>query len=173
MICPRCGYENIDGADRCEDCLEPFRDRDVPQPTEGLQRAIMQENASTIATTAPLIVTSDTTVAEAVRKMKQNRTGCVLVVSEGLLIGIFTERDLLMKLAGSDSDLSSVRMREVMTSAPETVEATDSLRFALNKMSVGGFRHIPITAEGRVLGLVTAKDALRFLAREVLYKQAE
>jgi CBS domain-containing protein len=170
MICPRCGYENIDGADRCEDCLEPFRDRDIPQPTEGLQRALMQEPASAIATAAPIIVSADTTVAEAVSKMKQSRTGCVLIVSEGLLAGIFTERDLLLKLVGSNKDLTSVTMREVMTSPPETIEATDSLRFALNKMSVGGFRHIPITADGRVLGLVTARDVLRFLAHEVLYK---
>ena len=170
MICPRCGQENIEGADRCVECLEPFRDRDVPQPTEGLQRLLMETPVSEVAGLAPLTVAPDTSVAEAIKQMNAGRTGLVLVVADKLLVGIFTERDILLNLVGTDTDLNVMKVRDCMTRAPETVEATDSLRIALNKMSVGGFRHIPIAEQGRVIGVVTAKDALKFLAREVLYK---
>ena len=102
--------------------------------------------------------------------MKQRRIGCVLVVSSGKLAGIFTERDLLLKLIGTDKALDELYLRDYMTAGPETVEAADSLRIALNKMSVGGFRHIPVVDEGAVTGLVTAKDALKYLAREALKK---
>jgi CBS domain-containing protein len=170
VTCPRCGQENIEGADRCVECLEPFRDRDVPQPTEGLQRLLMETPVTEVAGHKPLTVAPDTTVAEAVEQMNAARTGLVLVVADQLLVGIFTERDILLNLVGTGEDLNQIKVRDCMTRAPETVEATDSLRIALNKMSVGGFRHIPIAERGRVLGMVTAKDALRFLAREVLYK---
>jgi CBS domain-containing protein len=170
VICPRCGEENIEGTDRCVECLEPFRDRDVPHAEEGLQRLLMETPVIEVGQHKPLMVPPDTTVAEAISRMKADLTGLVLVVADGLLVGIFTERDVMLNLVGNDKDLTSLMVRDCMTRAPETVEARDSLRIALNKMSVGGFRHIPITEQGRVIGLVTAKDALRFLAREVLYK---
>lgn len=170
MICPRCGQENLEGLDRCSNCMEPLRDRDVPQPTAGLQRLLMEEPVSAVAGSKLLTVAPDASVAEAARLMKQNHFGCVLVVADQLLVGIYTERDLLLNLAGTDKKLDELLVRDVMTRAPETVEPADSLRVALNRMSVGGYRHIPITAGGRVTGLITAKDALRFLAREVLYK---
>ena len=170
VICPRCGEENIEGADRCNECLEPFRDRDVPQPKEGLQRLLMETPVIEVSQHPPVMVPPDASVAEAIRQMKADQKGLVLVVADQLLVGIFTERDILLKLVGEDKDLNQIKVRDTMTRAPETVEPGDSLRIALNKMSVGGFRHIPITEHGRVVGLVTAKDALRFLARELLYK---
>ncbi|HJQ70123.1 MAG TPA: CBS domain-containing protein [Blastocatellia bacterium] len=170
VICPRCGEENIEGADRCIECLEPFRDRDVPQPKEGLQRLIMETPVSELSDHTPVTVPPDTSVAEAISRMKADQKALVLVVADQKLVGIFTERDILLKIIGEHKDLNQMKVRDCMTRAPETVEPTDSLRIALNKMSVGGFRHIPIADEGRVVGLVTAKDALRFLAREVLYK---
>jgi CBS domain-containing protein len=168
MICPRCGQDNLEGLDRCENCMEPLRDRDVPQPTEGFQRLLMEEPVSAIVNDSPITLAPDATVAEAVTRMKQGRTGCVLVAADGLLVGIFTERDLILSVLGTNRDLESVALREVMTRAPETVEPGDSLRIALNKMSVGGFRHIPVVEGRRVTGLITAKDALRFLARQAL-----
>ena len=116
------------------------------------------------------MVAPDASVAEAIRQMKADQKGLVLVVADQLLVGIFTERDILLKLVGEEKDLNQMKVRDCMTRAPETVEPSDSLRIALNKMSVGGFRHIPIAEQGRVVGLVTAKDALRFLARELLNK---
>ena len=167
MICPRCGHENIAGDDRCENCLEPFRDRDVPHAREGLQRLLMEQHASVIATTKLVAVGPEATVADALREMKNHGVGCVLVVAEDKLAGIFTERDLLHVLSEA-RDLGTVRVTEVMTGHPEAVESIDSLRFALHKMSVGGFRHIPITEAGRAVGIVSAKDVVRLLAKEVL-----
>ena len=170
VICPRCGEENIEGADRCKECLEPFRDRDIPQAKEGLQRLLMETPVSEVTRHSPVVVPPDASVAEVIRQMKADQKGLVLVVADQLLVGIFTERDILLNLVGEQKDLNQLKVRDCMTRAPETVEPGDSLRIALNKMSVGGFRHIPITEQGRVVGLVTAKDALRFLARELLYK---
>jgi CBS domain-containing protein len=164
MICPRCGHENFRGADRCDNCLEPFRDRDVPQPSVGFQRVLMEEPVSVVVSDQPLIISPSDHVSYAVTLMKQNRNGCVLVTSDEKLTGILTERDLL-KLVGPGRGLDQIKIEEVMTHSPETVESTDSLGVAINKMSVGGFRHIPIMEQGRLCGLITAKDVLRYLAR--------
>jgi CBS domain-containing protein len=146
--------------------MEPLRDRDVPQATAGFQRLLMEEPVGSIAGPSPIALKPEATVWEAVLLMKQNRVGCVLAVAGDRLTGIFTERDLLLKIVGTGKAIEGLRLHDYMTQSPETVEAGDSLRVALNKMSVGGFRHIPVVAEGgRVTGLVTAKDALRFLAR--------
>ena len=171
MLCPRCGHENIQGSDRCENCLEPFRDRDVPQASEGFQQLLMEQPIKSLGSHLQVRVSPSTTVAEAIHLMKQNRTGCVLIVSDSELSGIFTERDLLLKLLGAGKDLDRIKMSDVMTREPESVEGADSIRFALHKMSIGGFRHIPITSEGKLEGLITAKDVLRFLARELIYNR--
>jgi CBS domain-containing protein len=167
MICPRCGHENIAGDDRCENCLEPFRDRDVPHARDGLQRLLMEQHVNSIATTALVAVGPEATVADALAQMKSHAVGCVLIVADDALAGIFTERDLLDVLS-EGRDLGNTGVTEVMTSHPEAVEASESLRFALHKMSVGGFRHIPITEAGRAVGIVSAKDVVRLLAKEVL-----
>ena len=131
---------------------------------------MMEEPISAVAGNQVIVVTPETSIGESVRLMKQRRVGCVMVVSGGKLAGIFTERDLLLKLVGTGKSLDELYVRDYMTQSPETVEAGDSLRIALNKMSVGGFRHIPVVAEDQVTGLVTAKDALKYLAREALKK---
>jgi CBS domain-containing protein len=127
----------------------------------------MEEPISAVSSSSPIVVSPETTIAAVVSLMKDGRTGCVLVVTNGYLTGILTERDLLLNLIGADKGFDQLLVRDYMTSNPESVEAGDSLRVALNKMSVGGFRHIPVVAEGKVTGLVTAKDALKFLARQL------
>jgi CBS domain-containing protein len=166
MLCPRCGHENFQGADRCDNCLEPFRDRDVPQAYIGFQRLLMEEPVSAVESHQPVVVLPSESLSDAVRLMKQSRTGCVLVAHDGKLSGILTERDVL-NLIGPGAGFGEMSVEEVMTRSPETVEATDSLRFAVNKMSVGGFRHIPVMEHGRIRGLITARDVLRFLARQI------
>src|SRR5579862_7161669 len=119
MHCPRCGFDNIDGMDRCENCLEPFRDRDVPQAAEGIQRLLMEEAVSSLDQVKALVALPSSTVADAVRQMKQNDNGCILVESNGAVIGILTERDLVLKVAGRVGDLQSLTVEEVMTRNPE------------------------------------------------------
>lgn len=169
MQCPRCGHQNIDGTDRCEACLEPFRDRDVPQPAEGLQRLLMEEPVSTLASMVLLFVSPDSTVADAIALMKKNRVGCLLVGDAGKLQGILTERDIVTKAVGNGRNTAEMKVADLMTPDPESVEITDSLRYAVHMMSLGGFRHVPVVENGKPTGLVSAKDVIRFLANEVPY----
>ncbi len=125
--------------------------------------ATVSEPLQRLGLAKPITVGTGTPVAEALRVMRENRIGCVLVVREGKLAGIFTERDLLMKLTVKNK-LSDVRIDDVMTPDPESLQPEDRIAFALHMMAVGGYRHVPIVdTENRPVGIVSVKDIVEFI----------
>jgi signal-transduction protein with cAMP-binding, CBS, and nucleotidyltransferase domain len=118
-------------------------------------------------------VPAGSSIGEAARRMREAGTGCVLVERAGRLVGILTERDILHKLVGTGYDPATTLVDGVMTPEPETLTLEDPLAFALQRMSVGGYRHIPLVdAEGRAVGMLSVRDVVDFLVehfpREVL-----
>ena len=168
MQCPACGFENIPGSDRCDECMEPLAELDLPQPQSGVQKRLMEDPITRLETSPPHSVSSGAPVAKALELMKEMNIGCILVVDDQKLVGIFSERDFLLKLAGLGKPLDDVLLRDVMTPKPVTLEPSDTIRYALHLMSVGGFRHIPIVEATQVLGILSAKHVLRYLNRSVL-----
>ena len=111
----------------------------------------------------PITVSADATVVEAVNIMNERRTGCVLVQKAGKLVGIFTERDVLRKVVFREGN-KTWKVDAVMTANPETLPPTASIAYALNKMSVDGYRHIPIVdRDGKAIGVVSVKDIVNFV----------
>ncbi|MCC6556368.1 MAG: CBS domain-containing protein [Polyangiaceae bacterium] len=105
-------------------------------------------------------------VARAAEAMRDNGAACVLVVEGGRLVGIFTERDFLVRVAAVGRSMHDSRLADVMTRAPETLGPDDDIRFAMNKMAVGGFRHVPIVDEaGRPLGVILSRDVIEHLSK--------
>jgi CBS domain-containing protein len=103
---------------------------------------------------------ADTTVLDAAQLMKQHKTGAVMVVEAGRLVGIFTERDALYRVVADGRDARQTRLSEVMTRSPQTLHPDRSFAEALHIMHTGGFRHVPVVEDGRPIGVVTARDAL-------------
>ncbi len=115
----------------------------------------------------PICVRTGTTVAEAIRKMKAYDIGCVCVVNpEKKLCGILTERDVLTKVVGGNVDPEAVRVEDVMTHNPEYLFLDDQMAFALNRMHVGGFRHVPLTdLNGTPSAVISVRDIVRHLLK--------
>jgi CBS domain-containing protein len=109
-------------------------------------------------------------VAEAARLMKANRVGSLMVVEGERLIGIFTERDALFRVLAEGRDAEQTLLQEVMTANPQTIDADRPVSHALHMMYEGGFRHVPVVANGRPVGMISARDAL---APEVQAFEAE
>jgi CBS domain-containing protein len=125
--------------------------------------AILTEPISGLHPHAPAVVSAETPVREVVREMIQGSFGCMLVVEGERLVGIFTERDLL-RLVDKETDLSLLTVREVMTRDPETLRPQHGIVLALNRMTEGGYRHIPLVdEEGRPVGVVAMRDIVRFI----------
>jgi CBS domain-containing protein len=104
------------------------------------------------------------TVRQAIEAMQQQRIGYVLVVEQDRLLGIFTERDVLTKVAGHDVDIDRVQVGELMTPNPECLGADDELVYALNQMSIGGYRHIPLLDDaGHPTGVVAMRHIVDYL----------
>src|SRR3954466_12199137 len=113
-----------------------------------------------IASQNPVIAEADMTVTEAARRMKERRVGAVLVMNDGRLAGIFTERDALFRVIAEGRDPAAPRLTDVMSANPRTIGPDRPFGHALHMMHEGGFRHVPVVENGRPLGMVSARDAL-------------
>jgi CBS domain-containing protein len=122
----------------------------------------------------PLLLRPTDSVREAVRRMQENRTGCVLICQDGQLIGIFTERDLLRRVVATGKPLN-VALRECMTPNPVTVRDSETIGIALRRMQHGGYRHLPVVNEaGFPIAILSIKRILRYIAEhmpELVYNQ--
>jgi CBS domain-containing protein len=107
-----------------------------------------------------VVAPPEASVADASRLMKRGKVGAVLVVSEGQLVGIFTERDAVYRVMAVQRDPRVTKLVEVMTPEPKTVTADDTLGYALLLMHENGFRHAPVVEQGRPIGVVSARSAL-------------
>lgn len=102
----------------------------------------------------------DTTVVVAARGMKDLNVGAVMVVDQGHLVGIFTERDALFRVVAPGLDLHATTLAQVMTPDPMTIRADRPFGHALHLMNDNGFRHVPVVDNGRPVGMVSVRDAL-------------
>ena len=126
-----------------------------------LDQHVIREPIRILQPRTPLSLPPSATVGDAVRMMREHRVGCLLVVASDRLVGIITERDLLLKLEQGDLDRP---VSHLMTPDPEVLGLADPIAYALNKMSVGGFQHIPLVdATGRPVGIVSVKDIVDYI----------
>lgn len=135
---------------------------DAYEDKERIRGTLLTARLSELDLRSPIVVGPDATVVSAVNAMNEHRTGCVLVQQGGKLVGIFTERDVLTKVIFRNTS-SSMTVDSVMTRNPETLERTQTIACALNKMSVGGYRHIPVIERGQPVGVVSIRDLVDFL----------
>jgi CBS domain-containing protein len=165
MRCPVCGFVNLTGADICDNCGADIFGHDIPQQAPAFKGQLLGEHLDELGAPAPVTVTPDTPLGEAIGRMYEAETDCVLVVAGDRLVGIFTDRDAVVKAAGKR--LSSFHVRDFMTPDPVVLRHDDPIAVAIHKMAVGGFRHIPIVEDGRPTGVVTARDIFHHLAATI------
>jgi CBS domain-containing protein len=111
-----------------------------------------------------------TTVIEAARLMRENHVGAVMVVEEGRLAGVFTERDALFRVIAEGRDVQTAQLADVMTRNPQTIHPDKPFPDALHVMYEGGFRHVPVVEDGRPVGMISARDALGPELEDFIYE---
>jgi CBS domain-containing protein len=161
MICPQCGFDNLQGVDECANCGFDLMSVDIPAPSTQFEAELVRIPLSSLAVEQPLTISSTAAAGDAVKQMQEAAAGCLVVVDNGSIRGVLSERDLVMKL--DDANVDGMTVADLMTPDPVVLRPDDSIAVAINKMAVGGFRHIPLVVDGRTTGIVSARDIFRHI----------
>jgi len=125
-----------------------------------------------IAHVPPATVEPGATVLEAVQVMAEEGVGAVAIIQNEKVVGIFTERDLMLRVVLRDRSTHGTKMSEVMTSPVETANDETTAQEALSHMLERHLRHLPVVnAEGKLLGMLSVRNLLEHtvegLSREI------
>jgi CBS domain-containing protein len=142
--------------------LRIMRERAAPQ--KALSAEVFERSLEVLCTRPVTTLDVSASIGDAVTLMRENRFGSVLITARGKLCGIVTERDILRKVVGVAGASLTRNIAEVMTRDPESLQRHDSIAFAMNKMHVGGFRHVPIVAaDGTPEHVISIRDLIAFV----------
>lgn len=128
---------------------------------KALLKELLEEKGAVIHS-----VTIDATVADAVKKMNDERIGAVMVMDGDKLAGIFTERDVLTKVVGQEGNPRETPVSGVMTRNIVVLKGTTSVEEAMRIVTERRFRHLPVMEEGKLIGLVSSGDLTRWIVRD-------
>jgi len=168
MLCTSCGHDNLPGADHCEECHANLMHEDVPlaRIESAMEHSLSEDKVQNLNPVEAFSVPESTSLEEAIRTMRERKIGCLLVTDpDRKLCGIFTERDVLYKVAGKGVDLEAEPVSRYMTHDPEVIRGDQLLASALQRMMVGDLRHLPLVdAEGRPDKILSSRDIIDYLA---------
>ncbi len=115
---------------------------------------IMQKTIKSIA--------ADQAIVNAARRMRDERIGSLLVEENDDYVGILTETDIVRKAAAEGKDLSTLSVKKLMTQPLVSIESTKTVRDAHDMMGNWGIRHLVVCEAGKVVGMVSIRDILRY-----------
>jgi CBS domain-containing protein len=161
--CTYCGHLNTDGVDECVECQAPLSDLHLADPGP-VEQGLLSDRIAALVTRPPRVVPPGTPVGDVLALLTAESVGCVLVMDGGRIVGIFSERDALLRLNARAEELAGHPVAEFMTPNPECLDGSAKIAFALQRMDLGGYRHVPVVdADGRATGVISIRDVLRYL----------
>lgn len=167
-LCPYCGVSNIEGVDACGECGQSLTDFTAPPSASPLERSLYKDRIRMLWPRKPLSVAPDAPVGEVLKLLVNNTIGCAVVVEDAKVVGIFTERDAILKIGARAPQLASAPVRDFMTPHPQTLSADDKIVFALQRMDLGGFRHVPLVdGAGTLVGIISVRDILQYFMQKI------
>lgn len=156
MLCPYCNHDNVEGDDLCASCGQDLTTAGV----DSLEVGILEATLDRLGPKAAVVLAPDTSIAETVAKLNEHSIGCVLIGSTSELAGIFSERDLVLRIGERYEEVRDHPVSEFMTREPEVFEENTPVAFVMNRMAVRDFRHLPVVRGGKLTGVVSMRDVL-------------
>lgn len=153
---------------------EPLISSALQQTTEKqfgvVDAQFLCRSVGTLQPKDPVIVNAADSVDKVMKLLQKNKIGCVLVVDEtNKLVGIFSERDYVLKVYDMGADYKTTAISSFMTLDPVTEQMDTSLAFVLNLMSLGGFRHLPIVdLEHKPVAIISIKDIVDAMVKSMV-----
>ena len=150
------------------DFVDPLSDYEPREYSDVLREALAEENVSAIRSRPYAEISPDKSVYSALQALAGLKVASLLVVDDGRLVGVFTERDVLERVALRSDETKRMTVREVMTSNPVVVHETDPAGAALSAIAVAGFRHVPVLdVRNVVVGVISPRRVFEFLLRRM------
>jgi len=166
MICPSCGTLNLPGNDACQKCQFELASLDGPMGSDRVEKSLMHDTVQSLKPRPAVTLPITATLGDVLKTLVGHGVGSVLLVGDdGKLRGILTERDFLRKVAGRNEAFLQLRVQEYMTPNPETISPTATIAFALQKMDLGGYRHLPVVEDGVPIGTISVRDMIRHITQ--------
>jgi CBS domain-containing protein len=157
---PKRGSESDNG-----EFQDPLKNYAEPEYADELERTLAEAEIGSMRIQPVMTVLPDTTVFQAISKMAEHDIGSIVIVDDqGRLLGIFSERDVMQRVADRFEQIKDQPISEVMTPAPVAAYSADSPGKAMNLMAVGGFRHVPVLdADDKVIGILGPRRVSEFV----------
>lgn len=143
---------------------DPLSNYSGPTYDDTMQHALCENPITQMKHQPYTAIEAETPIQEVLTQMDATDIACVMITDGGRLVGIFSERDVLNKVADCFDRIADQPVRTVMTPDPVAVRGTDTLAKALAVMAVGGFRHIPILdPDDKVIGMIGPRRVNTYL----------
>lgn len=156
--------ENVPKDASPEDFKDPLEDFDPKTYDDPMEKALAEEKVTEINSHPYTSISPDATIREALEKLGELQIACLLVEEQGSLVGVFSDRDVLKKVALEYDKVKDRPVRDFMTADPVYVYETDSSAAALTVMAVLGFRHVPVLdLDDNIVGIISPQRVTNFL----------
>ncbi len=146
---------------------DPLKDYSPRTYEDKMERSLCEGNVSELQTTPFITVDVNKTVAQTLQMMAERNIAYLMITDADRLVGIFSERDVLYKVAEQYEQIKDCPISQVMTPDPVSVYETDSSAKALNLMAIGGFRHLPVlNLDDKIVGVVGPRRVTAYLCTQ-------
>lgn len=147
-----------------DDFRDPLSNYETLSYGDDLERALMEDDMSALQATPLAAVAPSDSIEKAMKRMAELGCACLLVASNDRLYGLFSERDVLNKVADRYEQIKDHPVTEVMTLDVLCAHETDSPAAVVNLMAVQGFRHVPIlNVDEKLVGVLGPRRVTRYL----------
>lgn len=147
-----------------DEFVDPLENFDPPEYDDPIQQALVERPVGALQTQPFTSVTPDTTIEAAMKGLVGGDVACLMVAEDDRLCGVFSDRDVLDKVALEYESVSQKPVSEFMESDPVFVYDTDSSAAALAVMAISGYRHVPVLdLNDRLVGILSPQRITRFL----------
>ncbi|MEM4245187.1 MAG: CBS domain-containing protein [Candidatus Nanoarchaeia archaeon] len=113
-----------------------------------------------VMTSKPVTVSPDTKLIDCAKKMRDNKIGSLLIKEGKMVVGVITEDDFVRKVIAENMDVKKTPVKDVMIKELITIEPDKDIGEAIETMAKHGIKQLPVTEEGKLMGILTWKDVL-------------
>ncbi len=143
---------------------DPLKDYNPPDYEDDFEQSLLEDTTAVIKPDTITQVPPDTTIETAVKLMAQHNLAAIIITKNNKAVGIFSERDILNRIAIDYNNIKSKPISDYMTPDPATVYISDPPAKTLNTMATGHFRHVPVLDhDEKLIGIIGAQQATQYL----------